>query len=352
MPRSADRFRPARRLGCQARICGDLVIDVPPESQVHRQVIRKRAETHPIEIDPVVRLYYVEVAEPDMHEPASDLRRLEQALREQWGLAETHADLATLAGLQKALRAGQWKVTVALRKGRDIVVHHAGLRRARLRRRDRCRLDHHRRPPHRSHERRGRRSGRGDEPANPLRRRPDEPRLLRDDEPGRRQGADARGARGDGRADWRSRARGRSRTRRNPGSDAGRQPDHASSRAWPRPDRARRGAVRACPRRGLRSARARTRPRRCARRLCLRAALHRRPCRRRHRRGRARRGPAPQGRTDPSGRCRHQRRDRVRQSRAAVRLLIADRPGVRGGADLLRPARGAGRDRARADRPR
>ncbi|HEY4806382.1 MAG TPA: 2Fe-2S iron-sulfur cluster-binding protein, partial [Roseiarcus sp.] len=103
-------FAPSRRLGCQARICGDLVIDVPPESQVHRQVVRKRAETHPIEIDPVVRLYYVEVAEPDMHEPASDLRRVEQALCEQWDLNETQADLATLAGLQKALRAEQWKV--------------------------------------------------------------------------------------------------------------------------------------------------------------------------------------------------------------------------------------------------
>ena len=114
-------FPPGRRLGCQARICGDLVVDVPPESQVHRQVVRKRAESHPIEIDPVVRLYYVEVAEPDMHEPSSDFRRLGQALREQWGLAETNADLATLASLQKALRAGQWKVTVAVRKGRDIV---------------------------------------------------------------------------------------------------------------------------------------------------------------------------------------------------------------------------------------
>src|SRR5690242_6940972 len=114
-------FPPGRRLGCQARICGDLIIDVPPESQVHRQVVRKRAESHPIEIDPVVRLHYVEVAEPDMHEPSSDFRRLQQALREQWGLAETTADLAVLASLQKPLRAGQWKATVALRKGRDIV---------------------------------------------------------------------------------------------------------------------------------------------------------------------------------------------------------------------------------------
>ncbi len=117
-----------RRLGCQARIAGDLVVDVPAESQVHRQVVRKRAEAHPIEIDPVVRLHYVEVREPDMHDPSSDLRRLQAALSEQWGLGETTADLAVLRGLQKTLRAGQWKVTVALRKGRDIVAVLPGFR--------------------------------------------------------------------------------------------------------------------------------------------------------------------------------------------------------------------------------
>ena len=286
-----------------------------------------------------------------MHEPASDLRRLAAGFVRAMGhRRNTRRSRDARSSSEDVARGAMEGHRCAAQRPRHRV-HHAGLRRARLWRRDRCRLDHHRRPPHRSHERRGRRRSRSDEPANPLRRRSDEPRLLRDDEPGRRQGADARGARGDGRADWRSRARGRGRTRRDPGSDAGRQPDHASSRAWPRPDRARRGAVRACPRRGLRSARARTRPRCCARRLCLCAALHRRPCRRRHRWRRARRGPAPQGRTDPSGRCRHQRRDRVRQSRAAVRLLIADRTGVRGGADLVWPARGAGRDRARAHRP-
>ena len=110
-----------RRLGCQARIRGDLVVDVPPDSQVHRQVVRKRAEAHPIVIDPVVRLYYVEVREPDMHDPSSDLRRLQAALVEQWGIGQTAADLGVLRGLQKTLREGQWTATVVLRKGRDIV---------------------------------------------------------------------------------------------------------------------------------------------------------------------------------------------------------------------------------------
>ena len=54
-----------RRLGCQAKINGDIVIDVPAESQVHKQVVRKRAEARDITMNPSVRLYYIEVEEPD-----------------------------------------------------------------------------------------------------------------------------------------------------------------------------------------------------------------------------------------------------------------------------------------------
>jgi len=129
--RYADKRGPlpaGRRLGCQARICGDLVIDVPAESQVHRQVVRKRAEAHAIEIDPVTRLHYVEVREPDMHDPSSDFRRLQMALREQWNLGETSAGLVVLRGLQKTLRAGGFKVTVALRQEREIVAVLPGFR--------------------------------------------------------------------------------------------------------------------------------------------------------------------------------------------------------------------------------
>ena len=41
-----------RRLGCQATVQGDIVIDVPPESQVHKQVVRKRAEVLDITLNP------------------------------------------------------------------------------------------------------------------------------------------------------------------------------------------------------------------------------------------------------------------------------------------------------------
>ena len=112
-----DRIRglpKGRRLGCQAQVISDVVIDVPPESQVHKQVVRKRVEARKIEMDPATRLYYVEVEEPDMHSPSGDMERLIHALQTQWGLAQVEADLRTLQIVQKALRKGDWKVTCAI----------------------------------------------------------------------------------------------------------------------------------------------------------------------------------------------------------------------------------------------
>ncbi|WP_347313230.1 ASKHA domain-containing protein [Defluviimonas sp. SAOS-178_SWC] len=105
-----------RRLGCQAKIMGDVVIDVPPESQVHRQVIRKSATQRDIVMDPATHAYYVEVAEPDMHEPSGDFQRLADALRDQWQIDGLSADTSILSKLQPVLRKGEWKITAAIHR--------------------------------------------------------------------------------------------------------------------------------------------------------------------------------------------------------------------------------------------
>ncbi|KIC42793.1 drug:proton antiporter [Ruegeria sp. ANG-R] len=110
-------LKPGRRLGCQATVQGDVVIDVPPESQVHRQVVRKAATARAITMDPATRLYFVVVEEPDMHSPTGDLERLERALREQWKIEAVTADLSLMSKLQPVLRKGKWEVTVAVHKG-------------------------------------------------------------------------------------------------------------------------------------------------------------------------------------------------------------------------------------------
>jgi uncharacterized 2Fe-2S/4Fe-4S cluster protein (DUF4445 family) len=112
---------PGHRLSCSTQIRGDLVIDVPASSQVHRQVVRKAADTHPITLNPVVHLHYVEVRQPDMHDPAGDLQRLLEALHREWDFGPLRCDLAVLRQLQAALRKGEWKVTVAVHAGTQLI---------------------------------------------------------------------------------------------------------------------------------------------------------------------------------------------------------------------------------------
>jgi uncharacterized 2Fe-2S/4Fe-4S cluster protein (DUF4445 family) len=119
---AGERPLPAgHRLSCSAQIRGDLVIDVPQSSQVHRQVVRKAADARPITLNPLVHLYYVEVRQPDMHDPAGDLQRLLEALKREWELGPVRADLAVLRQLQTVLRKGQWRVTVAVHAGAQLV---------------------------------------------------------------------------------------------------------------------------------------------------------------------------------------------------------------------------------------
>ena len=109
------------RLSCQAEIRGDLVIDVPPESQMHRQVVRKDAEHREIMLDPATRLYHVEVQPADLLEATGDLQRLCDALAWEWHLDDLVCDPVILPGLQPALRTGEWRVTAAVHRQTTVV---------------------------------------------------------------------------------------------------------------------------------------------------------------------------------------------------------------------------------------
>ncbi|HEY7937134.1 MAG TPA: ASKHA domain-containing protein [Candidatus Limnocylindrales bacterium] len=116
-----------RRLSCTAAICGDLLVDVPPESQVHRQVVRKSLELREFVVDPVVRLHFVEVVRPELASPNGDLARLFEALEREWALTGLEADLGVIRALQPALAAGDYRVTVAVHDGRYVTAIWPGL---------------------------------------------------------------------------------------------------------------------------------------------------------------------------------------------------------------------------------
>lgn len=103
-----------RRLSCSARILGDLVIDVPTDTAINNQVVRKRAEARAIERDLATHLHYVEIDPPDMERPLGDLDRLIAALQRDFGMPDLTCDAEVLPQVQSVLVKGAYKVTAAV----------------------------------------------------------------------------------------------------------------------------------------------------------------------------------------------------------------------------------------------
>lgn len=108
-----------RRLSCSAQILGDLVIDVPQDTVINAQTIRKDADTRVIARDTAIRMCYVEIEEPDMHKPLGDLDRLKIALMKDWGFKNLEFDFYLLPQVQGILRKGNWTATAAIHKDAD-----------------------------------------------------------------------------------------------------------------------------------------------------------------------------------------------------------------------------------------
>ena len=125
---ATGRLKEGHRLSCQARIAGDLVADVPETSQVHRQVVRKRAAARNIRIDPLVRPMYVEVPPPDLAHPAGHLRRVKESLRQAFGVRVTEVDLHALRSLHSTLEAAGYRATAFVRDRRRLVDIRPGFR--------------------------------------------------------------------------------------------------------------------------------------------------------------------------------------------------------------------------------
>jgi uncharacterized 2Fe-2S/4Fe-4S cluster protein (DUF4445 family) len=110
----ARAFAPGHRLGCAATVCGDVVVDVPPGSQVHKQVVRKDLDLPPITVDPSFTLWYVEVPRSELGDEASAAESVARAVVEQHGRSEPTVPFETLASLQPALARAGGAITVAI----------------------------------------------------------------------------------------------------------------------------------------------------------------------------------------------------------------------------------------------
>ena len=104
-----------RRLGCAAHIEADTVIDVPADSQVHRQVVRKQLDLDDVVIDPSVTLSYVEVVPNVLGDSRSAGESILEALLAQHGRRAHRIAARVLPALQPALANDDHSATIAVR---------------------------------------------------------------------------------------------------------------------------------------------------------------------------------------------------------------------------------------------
>ena len=122
----------AFRLSCQARVLGDVVVFVPKSSRSVQQVVRKAARERNIDVRPMLRKIYVELDPATLANPLADWERVKAALSIADPLTrgpndlpldipKLSIDLPALRDLQRILRQGDWRITVTVRGGHEVV---------------------------------------------------------------------------------------------------------------------------------------------------------------------------------------------------------------------------------------
>jgi uncharacterized 2Fe-2S/4Fe-4S cluster protein (DUF4445 family) len=99
-------LKPDRRLGCCALIADDVVLDVPPESQVHRPVVRKSLDLSDVTLDPCVSLAYLELPESLLGDAASMSDLVTAELFRTQQRTVTHLELNVMQQVHRAFAPG------------------------------------------------------------------------------------------------------------------------------------------------------------------------------------------------------------------------------------------------------
>ena len=109
------------RLACQTHIQGNVVIFVPEESRMGKQVVRKAATNRPMRVNPAVRKYCVELPKATLSDNVGDWERLQAEMSKKFNLSNLTIDYEVLLDLQNTVREGDWKVTVSVWQGKEVI---------------------------------------------------------------------------------------------------------------------------------------------------------------------------------------------------------------------------------------
>ncbi|MDH5510534.1 MAG: 2Fe-2S iron-sulfur cluster-binding protein, partial [Nitrospinota bacterium] len=114
------------RLACSTTVHGDLLVFVPELSRTSEGVVSKAAGKIDIELKPAVRKYYIQMEPPELSDPQGDFERVRDALEKAHGVKVETMDHRALQWLPDIVRHDDWKITVTVWGGKEVIRVEAG----------------------------------------------------------------------------------------------------------------------------------------------------------------------------------------------------------------------------------
>ncbi|MDH5637991.1 MAG: ASKHA domain-containing protein [Nitrospinota bacterium] len=118
---ASEEMEENMRLACSTTIHGDVLVFVPESSRMSEGVVSKAAGKIDVELKPAVRKYYVQMEPPELSDPQGDFERVRDALEKEHGVKVETIDYRALQWLPDIIRHDDWKVTVTVWSGQEII---------------------------------------------------------------------------------------------------------------------------------------------------------------------------------------------------------------------------------------
>ena len=117
---SPEELSDGYRLACQLRVIDDLRIDIPPESLSSLQRTQVEGQELPVELDPTVQPFELQLTPPTLTDLRADADRLREATAAAASQPHIQIEWSVLHDLPSRLRAQEWR-TVAILRDKEVI---------------------------------------------------------------------------------------------------------------------------------------------------------------------------------------------------------------------------------------
>ncbi|MDH5788319.1 MAG: 2Fe-2S iron-sulfur cluster-binding protein, partial [Candidatus Bathyarchaeota archaeon] len=109
------------RLACACSAVSDAIVYLPKESRVRTRKILIEGTEIPVPAEPAIRKVFVRIPKPSLCDVRPDFQRLQNVLKEIYGVKTIEVGHQLLKKLPEILRNSNWKVTITIWDEREII---------------------------------------------------------------------------------------------------------------------------------------------------------------------------------------------------------------------------------------